>query len=195
MKKLKTLYKKNPENLGRVIEELDPNCLWVFDECVRATRKFDGTACMIQDNVLYKRYDNKKGKAMPSTAIECQSADEFSGHHPYWVLCDRDNKGEKRHWEAFDKHLTLENNEHDWEDGTYELIGVKVNRNPERVKDGHMLVKHGSVGFSEKDKDFMLENIENMKAFLEQNDIEGIVFHHPDGRMCKIRKKDFGFKR
>lgn len=26
-------------------------------------------------------------------------------------------------------------------------------------------------------------------------DGEGIVFHHPDGRMCKIRKSDFGIKR
>ena len=28
------------------------------------------------------------------------------------------------------------------------------------------------------------------------NDIEGIVFHHKtDGRMCKLRKKDFKIKR
>jgi hypothetical protein len=25
-------------------------------------------------------------------------------------------------------------------------------------------------------------------------DIEGIVWHHPDGRMVKIKKKDFGYK-
>ena len=24
---------------------------------------------------------------------------------------------------------------------------------------------------------------------------EGVVFHHPDGRMYKVRKKDFGIKR
>lgn len=28
-----------------------------------------------------------------------------------------------------------------------------------------------------------------------ENDMEGIMFHHPNGRMCKIRKSDFGIKR
>jgi hypothetical protein len=26
-------------------------------------------------------------------------------------------------------------------------------------------------------------------------DIEGLVFHHPDGRMAKIKLRDFGMKR
>lgn len=27
------------------------------------------------------------------------------------------------------------------------------------------------------------------------NDIEEVVFHHTDGRMCKLRKSDFNVKR
>jgi hypothetical protein len=38
-------------------------------------------------------------------------------------------------------------------------------------------------------------DFENLKTYLEVVDIEGIVFHHPDGRMCKLRKSDFGIKR
>ena len=29
----------------------------------------------------------------------------------------------------------------------------------------------------------------------ERPNIEGIVFHHPDGMMCKLRKTDFGLTR
>jgi len=36
---------------------------------------------------------------------------------------------------------------------------------------------------------------ESLKEYLEKVDIEGIVFHHKsDGRMCKLRKTDFGIR-
>lgn len=31
--------------------------------------------------------------------------------------------------------------------------------------------------------------------FLSDRDTEGIVWHHPDGRMCKIKKRDLGLPR
>ena len=34
-----------------------------------------------------------------------------------------------------------------------------------------------------------------LREWLKDRDIEGIVFHHPDGRMGKIKKRDFGQKR
>ena len=34
-----------------------------------------------------------------------------------------------------------------------------------------------------------------IKAYLADGKIEGIVWHHPDGRMVKIKAKDFGIKR
>jgi hypothetical protein len=33
------------------------------------------------------------------------------------------------------------------------------------------------------------------RYFFEHDNIEGIVWHHPDGRMAKIKGKDFGIKR
>ncbi|WP_267431569.1 MULTISPECIES: DUF5565 family protein [unclassified Chryseobacterium] len=78
------------------------------------------------------------------------------------------------------------------EDGTYELIGEKVQGNPENIK-GHLLVKHGHNILSLESLDF-----EFIKNFLSnpENNMEGIVFHHTeDHRMCKIRKSDFGIRR
>ena len=185
MKKISTLFKKDPNNLGRVINEINPENQWVFDGEGIATRKFDGTATAIINGELYKRYDVKKGKQVPENAIPCQEPDEITGHWPHWVRCERDNPANKWHFIAFDE---LEKKE----DGTYELCGEKIQKNPEKVEE-HKLVKHGCEVLQLPSLDF-----EYLKAFLSDtaNDIEGIVFHHKsDGRMCKLRKSDFGVKR
>jgi hypothetical protein len=34
-----------------------------------------------------------------------------------------------------------------------------------------------------------------LREWLRDKNIEGIVSHHPDGRMANIKKRDFGMKR
>lgn len=186
MIKISTLYKKNPENLARVINEINPENEWVFnDEGVKATRKFDGTAAAIINGKLYKRYDVKKGRQVPANAIPCQEPDPITGHWPHWVLCDKNNKEDKYFFQGLD-NLSLFG---EIADGTYELCGNKIQGNPEKLS-GHFLIKHGCEVLQIQDLSF-----EGLKKYLSENDIEGIVFHHPDGRMCKIRKSDFDIKR
>jgi len=185
MKKISTLFNKDPKNLGRVINEINPENKWVFDGLSVATRKFDGASCAIINGEIYKRYDAKKGKQVPAGAIPCQEADLITGHHPHWLKCDRDKKEDKYFFEAFD---LLENKI----DGTYELCGEKVQGNPEFLI-GHELIRHGVEGLNLKSLDF-----EYLKQYLSdtENDIEGIVFHHKyTDQMCKLRKSDFGIKR
>ena len=182
MKKISTIYKKNPNNLSRVIDEIDYNNKWVLESGI-PTRKFDGTSCAIINGELYKRFDLKKGRTLPSDAIPCQEADNITGHHPHWVKCERDDNGNKWHFLAFDN---LENKE----DGTYELCGEKIQGNPEKIN-GHKLIKHGCEILSITDFSF-----QGLKCFLEITDIEGIVFYDASSdKMCKIRKSDFGIKR
>lgn len=186
MKKISTLFKKDPSDLGRVINEINTENEWVLtDPSVKATRKWDGTACAIINGELYKRYDVKKGKSVPENAIPCQEADEITGHWPHWVKCDRENNGDKWHFEAFDRMSYDE-----IIDCTYELLGPKIQGNPEKFTH-HVLVEHGGVVFIEKPIYF-----EQLKDILSSSDIEGIVYHQPlTGKMCKIRKSDFGIKR
>ncbi len=184
MKKISTLFKKDTDDLGRVINEVNPENQWVIDGDGVATRKFDGTACAIINGELYKRYDVKKGKTVPDGAIPCQEPDEITGHWPHWVKCDRSNPENKYHFEAFDVMVLPD-------DGTYELCGEKINGNKENIK-GHELIRHGNHGLLGLIFPYTFENIEQ---YLSSVNIEGIVFHHPDGRMCKIRKSDFGLKR
>ena len=185
MKKISTLYKKDPNDLSRVINEINPENEWVINGEGIPTRKFDGTATAIIDGELYKRYDVKKGKQVPANAIPCQEPDEITGHWPHWIKCERNNPADKWHFVGFD---ALENKD----DGTYELCGEKLQGNPEHLT-GHILVKHGIEVLPLTD--FSFDGLKNYLSNPEL-DIEGIVFHHKsDGRMCKIRKCDFGIKR
>ncbi len=184
MKKLSTLFKKDINDLGRVINIVDPENKWVY-EIGHPTRKFDGTACAIINGELYKRYDVKNGRQVPENAIPCQEPDEITGHCPHWVKCDRNNPADKWFFVGLDE-LTL------IADGTYELCGEKTQGNPEKFK-GHCLILHGIEILPITDFSF-----ESIKEYLSnpENDIEGIVFHNRfDDRMCKIRKSDFGIKR
>lgn len=192
MKKITTLFQKNPADLGRVINLPHPDNLWVFrgQQGInwKATRKYDGTACAIINGELYKRYDaklNKKGKRkpVPEGAIPCQDPDPKSGHWPHWVKCNRENPADQYHFEAFD-------NQKYHHDGTYELCGPKVQKNAEWYPK-HYLLMHGREVLTLPSLDFV-----ELCDYLMDKDIEGIVFHEINGdRMCKLRKSDFGIKR
>lgn len=182
MIKISTFYKKDELDLSRVTDVMDPENAWVLTDSI-ATRKFDGTSTAIINGELYKRYDVKQGRTVPEGAIACQEPDMITGHWPHWVPCNRFNKEDRWHFEAFD---CLENKE----DGTYELCGPKVQKNPEQFAE-HKLIRHGSEIVEVTDYSY-----KGLKELLSKLNIEGIVFHNiKDGRMCKIRKTDFGIKR
>jgi len=192
MKKLSTLFKKDINDLGRVIDEVNPENEWVFEYGI-PTQKYDGTSCAIINGELYKRYDAKinkktgKYKPIPEGSISCQEPDPITGHHPHWVKCDRNNNADKYHFEGFD-NLKVP---YSMLNGTYELCGPKIQGNPEKFVN-HNLVPHGQNILC----DVEAISYDNIKDYLTNNDIEGIVFHNiKDDKMCKIRKSDFGIKR
>ena len=180
MQKIQSLFKRDYDGTRLVFNEVVEGSEWVQNNEGIATRKFDGTACAIINGKLYKRYDAKKGKQAPVGAIPCQEPDEKTGHHPHWVEVSKENPADRYFIEAMDNSLA---------DGTYELCGEKIQNNPEGII-GHKLIKHGSEVLNNCPTDF-----DGIKNYLTNKDIEGIVWHHPDGRMVKIKKKDFGFKR
>jgi hypothetical protein len=75
-------------------------------------------------------------------------------------------------------------------DGIYELPGPKAQDNPEGSQ-RHQLLPHGST--AEPDAPRTFEGLREW--FQTHNEIEGLVFHHPDGRMAKIKLCAFGIKR
>lgn len=197
MKKIISLFQRNYDGDRLVRNEIVPGAEWVAVGEGVATRKWDGTCCLVRDGRLYKRYEVKPGGKAPPNF---EPANEVTGKQQGWVPVGN-GPDDQWHREALDNYCrpavaggfgALP------PDGTYELIGPKVQGNPEK-SECHELVPHGNVPhgpqmllavWGEVPRDYC-----GLKAFLSTHDIEGIVWHHPDGRMVKIKTKDFGIKR
>ena len=62
--------------------------------------------------------------------------------------------------------------------------------NPENFPH-HVLLRHDlAVEYPDAPRTF-----DGLREWLADAPIEGLVFHHPDGRMAKLKKRDFGLKR
>lgn len=181
MKKIISLFKRDYEGTRQVYNEVTEGAEWVIAGEGVATEKIDGTSCLIKDGKLYKRYDCKKGKTPPPQWEPCEpERNAHTGHWPGWVPVG-DEPESQYHREAFTAGYVDG-------DGTYELIGPKIQSNPHKVE-SHRLVKHGTAKLPDAPRDF-----ESIKQYLISKAMEGIVWHHPDGRMVKIKTKDFGIK-
>ena len=181
MKKIPTVFERDWNgDRSKVTPQVHAGCEWVLAGEGAATRKLDGTCCLIRDGKLYKRRELKKGDVAPPL-FEQADFDEETGKTVGWVPCDI-GTDDKYHMAAFAE-------ENNWPDGTYELIGPKVQGNPENWT-GHQLIRHGSIM-----EDDVPRTFDGLREWLASQDIEGIVFHHHDGRMAKIKLRDFGHKR
>ena len=185
MQKIISLFQRNYSGDRLVRNEVTPGAEWVINGEGLATRKWDGTCCMIKGGEFYKRYYAKRGKTPPPGFLPAQEPDEVTGHWPGWLRVDDTSKEDKWFREGFvntdENLLALE--------GTYELVGPKINGNHENL-DKHLLIPHGIDVIESVPRTFDL-----LRSWLAAHDIEGIVWRHPDGRMVKIKKKDFGLNR
>ena len=181
MKKIPTIFKRNPENMRELLNEPHPDCGWVFIGEGVATRKYDGTCVKIENGQYFKRREVKRDKQIPIGFIE-EQFDTNTGKRVGWVPVGPDAK-DNWHMEAF-------NNFQNPIDGTYELVGPKIQGNPEGYG-CHALIKHSEAEVFES----VPRTIKGVADFMSSRNIEGIVFHHPDGRMGKIKKRDFGLMR
>lgn len=180
MKKIPTIFERDWNgDRSRVTPQVHPGCEWVFAGEGVATRKYDGTCCMVRDGKLYKRREVKAGQQTPPD-FESSGTDEETGKTVGWVPVG-DGPEDAYHREAFNA----------WHaDGTYELLGPRIQGNLEQ-RGAHTLQAHALARtYPDAPRDF-----EGLKAWLAGKDIEGLVFHHPDGRMAKIKLRDFGLKR
>lgn len=187
MRKIPTLFQRNYETDRLARDEVTPGCEWVLDGYGIPTRKWDGTSCLYRDGVLYRRYDAKVGRTPPAGFEPAQEeADSVTGHLPGWLPVG-DGPEDRWHREA------MEGDSGALITGTYELIGPKIQGNPEK-RERHMLVPHGAFILLDVPRTF-----EGLRAYLEVEDIEGIVWWQNlmdrDCPKVKLKKKDFGFKR
>lgn len=180
MKKIPTIFKRNPDNMREILPEPHKDCAWVFTGEGVATRKYDGTCCLIEGGKLYKRREIKVGAPVPADFVQAD-ADEVTGKIVGWVPVDAASTEDRWHMAAFKDGMA---------DGTYELLGPKIQGNPEGLAE-HVLLRHSEAEqFAGVPRTF-----DGLREWMANKDIEGLVFHHPDGRMAKIKKRDYGHKR
>lgn len=177
MKKMPTIFQRNYDNGANAFNMQHPDCEWVFNGEGIVTRKWDGTCVKIDGDKYLKRRSVKKNKIPPQGFIE-EQFDEITGKAFGWMPVTQKDKW---HMEADFEQFPS---------GTYELIGPKVQGNPEGfVK--HTLMNHklGSIYYG------ILRTFDGIREFMKNKDIEGIVFHRDNGQMAKIKKSDYGMER
>lgn len=180
MKKIPTVFVRDLSSQPAVVTpEVVPGCEWVLAGEGVATRKYDGMCCAVISGEPWKRREVKTGKIAPDGFVQTDE-DEVTGKRFGWVPIG-DGPEDKHFRNAHIPRLT---------DGTYELLGPKVQGNPEGLSEQMWLRHCNAVRLTDAPRGY-----DALKEYLAMHDIEGIVWHHPDGRMAKIKGKDFGIKR
>jgi len=205
MKKIISLFKRNYDGDFLVYNEVVPGAEWVIDGKGVATEKADGTAAAIIDGKYYKRYDRKltksafkrkkaghKGpwqikdfKPKPEGWINCEAKpDQVTGHWPGWIPVNMNKdyyfvEALERYKEKYRKMPP---------NGTYEVIGPRVNANPYKLS-SHEIKRHKDLVLV----DFPPRDFDGIKEWLGEHELEGIVWHWED-KMVKIKRRDFGLK-
>jgi len=130
---------------------------------------------MVKHGLLYKRRLIKSGKPIPKGFIHVET---------------RPDNGKTLGWVP----VSINNSDHKYflvppiptEDGTYELVGEKVQGGLYGKK--YKFLKHGSnILIDDVPTDF-----HGLEAYLANSDIEGIVWWKDDEPIAKIKRVDFG---
>lgn len=184
MRKIPTLFQRDWDgNPKHVTREPNPECGWVFDGEGEATVKWDGVCVMLDEQgEWWARREVKHGKAAPRNFL-------LIGEDP--------ETGKQMGWEPIEQsgfarwHAEALGVGHRLRPGTYELLGPKINGNPDGFE-AHVLMEHGwATLFVRQDAKAAPRDYDGLATWLQIRPYEGVVWHHPDGRMAKIKRRDF----
>lgn len=189
MRKIVSLFQRNYDTDRLVRDEIVPGAEWVVAGEGVATVKIDGTACLVRDGKLYRRYDAKKGRTPAAGWLPCEDApDPNTGHWPGWLPVG-DGPEDKWFRAAWDRGKVVADGT--YEDGTYELIGPHFQGNPYQAGVDYF-VRHGSLVTEPCPRDYA-----GLRRFFEEHpQLEGVVwwrdFNDVDCDKVKIKRRDFG---
>lgn len=187
MNKIPTIFKRNWEGDRKVINEYtDGVTADLLNQCV-ATEKVDGTNVRITvRNGMVVRLEKRRN---PTKLEKAKGIED-----PWYVDADQYDPEDKWIYDSV-KNTDISN----VPDGEFsaEAYGKNVQGNPLGMPGNQLMI------FSLQDHVVIFGDVptkyEELKKFLQQRrtvigesgTIEGIVWHHPDGRMYKIKAKDF----
>lgn len=190
MQKIPTLLTRDMAHPKRpVTDNVTPGCEWVLRGRGKATRKYDGTCVAHLDLGAgprwWARREVKAGKTAPMW-FEPVETDPVTGKTAGWIPVT-----ESDFYRWFQQALTGTFGKATAPLGTYELIGEKINGNPERIT-GHALVRHAEAEVIDT-PDLTVAGLRDLILRLHADrGAEGLVWHHPEGSsMAKLKARDF----
>lgn len=183
MEKIPTIFDRGDD--FKVVDHVRSGCEWVFDGVGTATEKIDGMN--IRLTIRSANCVRVEKRRNPS------KAQKKDGIIDGWYV-DADEFGKEDKWIFEAVKLT---DFASWPDGEHscEAVGPKIQGNPLGL-DEHRCVPfnleipvYDEIPRSFGDLRSHLASLES--KFSPEHLAEGIVFHHPDGRRAKIKRKDF----
>ena len=193
MQKIPTLYLRDPAT-HYVTDQVNPGCEWVLAGEGFPTRKYNGTCVMLDEyGHWWARREVKPGKQPPPNYVPIET-DLATGKTVGWEPIEQ-SPFRAAHAEAvavvveFGKFIRKPPPL-----GTYELIGPMINGNPERAT-AHRLERHAvaeTIGvLDEGGASVANPDPADVIALCREWGWEGTVWHHPDGRMAKLKVRDY----
>lgn len=193
MRKIPTVFTRDASR-RYVTDEVTPGCEWVLAGEGTATRKYDGTCVRLDEaGAWWARREVKPGKFPPLAWREVDH-DEITGKRVGWEPIGQSSFA-KFHAEALRQVDALSPTGDTippvFEPGTYELCGPKVNGNPEKYET-HRLIRHANAEVLDYTltNDGSFEGLTSIVRDMAAVGWEGLVWHHPDGRMAKLKARD-----
>jgi hypothetical protein len=186
VRKIPTLFQRDENDRRYVTDVVTPGCEWVLAGEGTATRKYDGTCVMLDPAGRWHARREVKPNGTPPPLFQAVETDPVTGKTVGWEPIAHSSFA-KYHAQALDApRLASE----PLVPGTYELVGPKVNGNPEGVC-WHMLIRHADAALV-RPFNLTFEGLrDTVRVLHAQAGVEGIVWHHPDGRMAKLKARDF----
>lgn len=177
MKKIPTLFVRDEQDRRYVTREVNPGCEWVIAGEGLATRKYDGTCVYFDGTAWWARREVKPGKTPPEGFVLVEK-DDTTGKAVGW---------EPAAQSAFYKYLLEAIDGEAISLGTHELLGPKINGNPEGASRHYVQPHDDALVIDGFDRTY-----DGIRQTLDMHPVfEGLVFHHEDGRMVKIKRRDF----
>jgi hypothetical protein len=182
MNKIPTLFVRDVSRPQFVTPAVTPGCEWVLAGEGVATRKFDGTNVRVVTSCGELVAVNKRRN--PTREEKAQ------GGEPGYVMASRDDPSDKHIFAAVDAADFSS-----WPDGTWpcEAVGPKIQGGADGLPASLVAFSLPSfvktAGIPGAPRSF-----EALDSWLWCSGYEGIVWHHPDGRMAKIKARDFGHR-
>jgi len=183
MDKIPTIFDRGSD--FRVINHVRSGCEWVFSGEGSATEKIDGTN--IRLTIRSGRMVRLEKRRNPSKVQKQQ------GIMDGWYV-DADQYGSEDKW-IFDAANSTDVSS--WPDGEHscEAVGPNIQGNPLGLEKNIcvpfnlVIPKYEQIPRSYDSLKDVLAKLESL--YSPTHLAEGIVFHHPDGRRAKIKRKDF----